>query len=949
MGWGPSTDVVSTRELDLNASAVAEPGMEVSDGVGIGNGVEAREDGGLVEEKDLRVENDVGVKNTIGGSGSNGVVGKKVVDLERTLEDDDLGEDTGDRMVDEERKLEDGGMRIEEDADDKNELVAQMQSVEEIIREETKLCDDQDEDLGNKAENQMEDAAIDAGGDGDGKVPVEEQQQSQTVRKRGRQRAPGILSFQDVEFPRYKWSSAEEKVGLSVPDLVWGKVRSHPWWPGQIFDALDASDMALKHNKKDNHLVAYYGDKTFAWCDESQLKPFLPHFSQMEKQSNLDAFVDAVDCVLEEVSRRTELGMMCNCIPEEAYYTLKYQTVDNAGIREGTYSAAADRFLNASSFRPDRLLEYIGALAHSPYSGADNLDLVIAKAQLKAFYQSKGYPELPQFLPGGTLVENDAEILPSQSEISEEDETKLTLSKMISGKRKLKVRRSLLSNRRHVKEEGRKKKSLSELMEVTLNDAIGSQSWGKAYGQSELVPFDKHWKGLTADSAGPGKNKKKRLDALGDLDTEPLSPTSSKPLKVGERISRIASQIACSPSIFEQDDGISKKGVGKSGKRKGITIVSDALPHSLVGSRRKKGNAPKDNSSPSEMLAQLCLVARDPMKEHGFESAVVSFFTGVRGMVSSSSMEVRNHMGQKERKRGRKKKSANSEPSPSDPSNSEYKLDSYWSDIMFEDSQEKSVQTNRQKRQADSQVQLHKEKKKKRKKIEMKKPVEEASSAIPLEPVLESKQKLQDGSICSFVEKPAEEWSPTTLILSFTESDALPSEADVVRIFGQYGPLDEAETEVMKKNNRAKVVFKRRADAEMAFSSAGKFSIFGPALVSYRLRYSTSKPKAPLNSAMKTNEGTSNCEVTNSVVLGTVLVTYIFLYAFENMCAHLIALFQPKKYLPSQIMHKFQVSSVASLAMLLVASCTFLSFQLVIKLLFSFSSRSYPIIRWCTG
>ncbi|KAM0953728.1 putative non-specific serine/threonine protein kinase [Dioscorea sansibarensis] len=866
MGWSPSTDVVSTGELDLNASAVAEPGMEASDGVGIGYGVEAKEDGLLVEEKDSRVENDVGVKNTIGGSGSNGFVGKRVVDLERTLEDEDLAEDTGDRMVDEELKLEDGGMRIEEEADDKTELVAQTQSSEEIIGEEMKLHGDQDEDLGTKARDLMGDASMDAGDDGDGKVLVEEQQRLQTVRKRGRKRAPGTLSSQDGEFPRYKWSSEEEKAGLSVPDLVWGKVRSHPWWPGQIFDPSDASDMALKHNKKDNHLVAYFGDKTFAWCDESQLKPFLPHFSQMEKQSNLDAFVDAVDCVLEEVSRRTELGMVCNCIPEEAYYNLKYQTVDNAGIREGTYSAAADRFLNASSFQPDRLLEYIGALAHFPYRGADNVDLVIAKAQLKAFYQSKGYPELPQFLPGGTLVENDAEILPSQSEISEEDETKLTLSRMISGKRKLKVRRSLLSNRRHVKEEGRKKKSLSELMEVTLNDAIGSQSGGKAYGKSESVPFDKHWKGLTADSAGPGRNKKKRLDALGDLDTEASSPTSTKPLKVGERISRIASQMACSPSIFELDDGISKKAVGKSGKREGSTIVSDALPHSLVGTRKRKRNISNNNSSPSEMLSQLCLVARDPMKEHGFESAVISFFTGVRGMVSSSSMEVRNHVGQKEMKRGRKK-SANSEPSPSDPSNSVYKMDSYWSDIIFEDSLEKSVQTNRQKRQADSQVQLHKEKKKKRKNMEMKKPAEEASSVIPLEPVLETRQKLQDGSICSFVEKPAEECSPTTLILSFTESDALPSETDLIRIFGQYGPLDEAETEVMKKNNRAKVVFKKRADAEMAFSSAGKFSIFGPALVSYRLRYSASKPKAPPNSAMKTSEGTSVCGVTNSIVL----------------------------------------------------------------------------------
>jgi hypothetical protein len=54
-------------------------------------------------------------------------------------------------------------------------------------------------------------------------------------------------------------------------------------WPGEIFDPTDASELALKHRKKGSHLVAYFGDNTFAWCDESQLKPFVTNYSQMEK------------------------------------------------------------------------------------------------------------------------------------------------------------------------------------------------------------------------------------------------------------------------------------------------------------------------------------------------------------------------------------------------------------------------------------------------------------------------------------------------------------------------------------------------------------------------------------------------------------------------------------------------------------------------------------------
>ena len=98
-----------------------------------------------------------------------------------------------------------------------------------------------------------------------------------------------------------------EKEGeFSVSDMVWGKVRSHPWWPGQIFDPSDSSEKAMKHYKKDCHLVAYFGDRTFAWNEESQLKPFRTHFSSIEKQSTSESFQNAVDCAVDEVTRRAE-------------------------------------------------------------------------------------------------------------------------------------------------------------------------------------------------------------------------------------------------------------------------------------------------------------------------------------------------------------------------------------------------------------------------------------------------------------------------------------------------------------------------------------------------------------------------------------------------------------------------------------------------------------------
>ena len=126
------------------------------------------------------------------------------------------------------------------------------------------------------------------------------------------EKLPSLLSIHQAGYV----SPPQNENEFSITDLVWGKVRSHPWWPGQISDPADASEKAVKYYKKDCFLVAYFGDRTFAWNDASLLKPFRPHFSQIEKQSNSEAFQNAVSCALDEVKRRVELGLACSCIPK---------------------------------------------------------------------------------------------------------------------------------------------------------------------------------------------------------------------------------------------------------------------------------------------------------------------------------------------------------------------------------------------------------------------------------------------------------------------------------------------------------------------------------------------------------------------------------------------------------------------------------------------------------
>ncbi|KAK6240454.1 hypothetical protein SCA6_005843 [Theobroma cacao] len=162
-----------------------------------------------------------------------------------------------------------------------------------------------------------------------------------------------------VHQAKYRLMS-EEEGEFSVPCLIWGKVRSHPWWPGQIFDPSDASEKAVKYHKEDCFLVAYFGDRTFAWNEASFLKPFRTHISQIEKQSNSESFQNA-----------------------DAYDNITFQKVENTGFQqESSIRDGVDVSLSASSFEPDKLVDYMKALAESPSGGGDWLDLVVAESPI---------------------------------------------------------------------------------------------------------------------------------------------------------------------------------------------------------------------------------------------------------------------------------------------------------------------------------------------------------------------------------------------------------------------------------------------------------------------------------------------------------------------------------------------------------------------------------------
>lgn len=632
---------------------------------------------------------------------------------------------------------------------------------------------------------------------------------------------PYILSYGNVSGD-VNVKSPPSKPEFSVSDLVWGKVRSHPWWPGQIFDPLASSEKAKKYFKKDSYLIAYFGDKTFAWNEVSRIKPFRSHFSQMEKQSTMEEFRYAVECALEEVSRRVEFGLVCSCISDEVYAKLKTQIIVNAGItEESSRRHGGDNSLNATSLEPVELLKYIKALAQLPYGGADRLELVIAQAQLAAFYHWKGYSQLPEFNMLGALLEIDEDIpLVKNNEVPDikNDES------VSSGKGRSMSQVSSSHKRKHTSgdsmQHNKKEKSLSDLLAekglCTLNGKFesGREAVGKLISQSS----GKKRKAVDAISDDSAVRHGRSCLSTGVADAPILT---KKTFRVGDSIRRVASQLNGSSPILKYGDGMAQE--------------------TEVGNKTKREPS-SECSSPDDVLSQLCLAARDPMKVYSFLDPLVRFFSELRNYVRLGDPSTEDHdqslkqvfggkTGKKSSKAGRK----STKPGITEAFKLESMNDTYWTDRIVQSIPEEQIENQNEARGLRPETASEKGF-----------PTAEPETAQEMSHNLDLNQQSSGenfeleaaGKPVGQLEESCKQGPPpTALILNFTDLDSVPSKANLIQIFSRFGPLHESETEVLKKSNRAKVVFKRHADAESAFSSAGKYSIFGPSLVSYRLKH----------------------------------------------------------------------------------------------------------------
>ncbi|KAM7499193.1 hypothetical protein LguiA_023607 [Lonicera macranthoides] len=625
---------------------------------------------------------------------------------------------------------------------------------------------------------------------------------------------------------------------FSVSDLVWGKVRSHPWWPGQIFDPVDASETATKYHKKDCFLVAYFGDRTFAWNDASLLKPFRTYFSQIDKQSNSEAFHFAVTSALEEVSRRVQLGLTCSCVPKEAYEMIESQIVENTGIRsESSRRYGVDQSTELNSFEPNKLVEGIRALAKSPFGGGDRLELAVAKAQLLAFSRFKGYSGLPEFQLCGGLLETNAdtsqfsEAVEHATTASEDSEGVLKGENISSHKRKHKLTDSLYPRK--------KERPMSELMSDVRDspedseDGDGDGDGPDSKVASKSVSSSASRKRKAIDSVTGGSDKRISFYAA-KVSTTASSPTSKSSFRVGECIRRVASQLTGSPSLLKCS---SQKSTEDNASSDHLVGFYDSF-HTPENSQKGKTTVSQEDSSLDEMLVQLRSAARDPMKGYSFLNSIIPFFSSFRHSIASGLYSAkRNSSSGRLGGGGRKKKVSLDEKlslnaAVSTPKEFEFddvneSNDSYWTDRVVQNYEEEQPLDNSQNGGEYPPVVFEPDNK----------PLKSSRRSYSRKRFSSGNHEVEAEEPTEHIEVRKQVMAPTGLILNFMEGGYVPSEINLNKMFRRFGALKESETEVDRQANRARVVFKKGSDAEVAINSAAKFNIFGPMPVNYELSY----------------------------------------------------------------------------------------------------------------
>ncbi|KDO56246.1 hypothetical protein CISIN_1g001012mg [Citrus sinensis] len=682
--------------------------------------------------------------------------------------------------------------------------------------------------------------------------------------------------------------------GFEVGDMVWGKVKSHPWWPGHIFNEGFASS-SVRRTRRDGHvLVAFFGDSSYGWFDPAELIPFDAHFMEKSQQLNSRTFVKAVEEAVDEASRRRGLGLACKCRNPYNFRPTNVQgyfTVDVPDYEPGGLYSVSQIKKARDSFQPTEILSFVRQLASSPrFCDQTSIDFIKNKATVSAFRkavfeefdetyaQAFGVqPTRPSHDRANVLAQSAKQ--PTKAPLSGPLVIAETLGGAKSSKKSMKV-----------KDQSKKDRYLFKRRDepdVALDSCVTDVSQGKA----EMMVDIKNEECAKMSRAFEGFPQSEPSFSMGEegdigLDQVQGSRMGARPLPVGVKRSAKMNPDGKlkKPKSLKRplgDLSSEKPMVGEQKKKKkkkelGTPPNSDHQKRSASNSTKKSAqaglgpsedqqlnNQKKDGGASTsalgsveilpgvttvnievglpQLLRDLHALALDPF--HGAErncpSTIRQCFLRFRSLVYMKSL-VLSPLSDTESVEGRAAKSSSSIGTSGEnvrdlPASKPIKQLARPEDPTK--AGRKRLPSDRQEEIAAKRLKkinqmksLTSEKKSSQRALDGQRVEGKEHAAVPLA------RPVKPG-FAKKLEPPSRAVQPTMLVMKFPPETSLPSAAELKARFGRFGSLDQSAIRVFWKSFTCRVVFKHKADAQAAYKYAnGNNTLFGNVKVRYILR-----------------------------------------------------------------------------------------------------------------
>ncbi|XP_057519069.1 PWWP domain-containing protein 3 [Amaranthus tricolor] len=677
----------------------------------------------------------------------------------------------------------------------------------------------------------------------------------------------------------------DEENTFSVGDFVWGKIKSHPWWPGRIYDPSDASEFALKYKHEGQLLVAYFGDRTFAWCDPSQLKSFEENFEEMSKQSSLKTFVSAVMEALNQFGTLFKLQMTCSCArAKEVEGSLPF--VVNGGVKQGVYvpekrisMCLADQCTSSALLADIKRLATCGFVTNA-------LELTVLKSWLSAFFHAKFGYSLPICCEPMSIEDPvDRECVPSEIFFGGPDDGGYSIGTVDQNLGK--KGSSLLLTPLDISQKGRKSKTITELLGVV---DTGNELERNINGSDGETPVSKSVvKSRKKRRRVPDEDQSSVRGVVGnDRDPKEVEQSGKLMGMSGRRIRKTNdendSQVITRSSARKTKDGSEmekqqKKDMMAKVNKKSISLSINSGPmveevYGRVSPRERKLS--KYLSPPYTMQLQR---QRSSCSENGSDQAGLAYsdvtktgekmdkesdkFMGSPRLAKCSSQKFQRLSKDSSCKRVKidhaEHKGNQSTPSSeiAGPVKSIGSLNCVLSEIhsaardplsLKNDKSFDSIKgflysyrnsnykdgpnhsSYKRKRVRNSSGTKHGSNEKVRNDGDQRKPKSKPVKKSALkgeEPKLEPKAEHE--APCGLSS------SSTALIITFPAGFSMPTKEAIIQMCSKFGEVNKSETEMIAKSSTAKIVFALRSSAKAAMKTMRKSALFGNVKVSYKV------------------------------------------------------------------------------------------------------------------